>query len=307
MKEPLLVIGGSLGALCSLVFVRQQPLYAGLGLAALSLWLFFGRGGVTLTFYLLTLLPLLSLTLGLSADVAAKALHRLCSRIKLLPVKSKVLQYGAALFCLGGITYGYGYFPSGSHDPLHDFHADPLCLWKNRQAEVHRQAAAWIIRHVPRDSYMIIDQSIWLELHDVQLRDDSTSNKDIPEAERNFEHAHYYWKVAQDPAIRNDVFFNDWRRIDYIVTTEQLREDIRRENRNGKFSLIIKALTHSKQVAAFDTGGWPIRVYRVEGEIHKSATFERTGDMGIELRHISSSNTLFADGQTKLVVSGSDD
>jgi hypothetical protein len=44
----------------------------------------------------------------------------------------------------------------------------------------------------------------------------------------NYDAAHGYWKVKQDPEIRVDVFANDWRYVDYVIATSQMLSDARR-------------------------------------------------------------------------------
>ena len=60
-EEPLLVLGGTVSAVWLVVRLRRRPAEASVGLAALCLWLFLGRGGIVLPFYLVPVLPLLAL------------------------------------------------------------------------------------------------------------------------------------------------------------------------------------------------------------------------------------------------------
>jgi hypothetical protein len=71
--------------------------------------------------------------------------------------------------------------------------------------------------------------------------------------------AHYYWKVDEDPAIRNGVFHNDWKNIDYIVTTPEMTQDINENN----MQILKDPIQHSTVVANFDTGGWSVEILKV--------------------------------------------
>jgi hypothetical protein len=240
-EEPLLLFGGTAGTLISLLLFYWRRLVGVLGLATLSLWAFLGRGGVTLPFYLVPLLPLLALNLGLAVGAIAGGLRALLSRIgRPGTFVGGALQAGAALACLAFSVPGFS-------NPHLEFGNDPLVLWHSRQADVFEQSASWIIRNIPRDSHIIIDQSLWLELHD------------IPGQSHSFDHAHYYWKVQGDPAIRKGEFQEDWRSADYIVTTNQMLGDMRRL----KDPVLDEVLHHSTPVISFDTGGWPIEVRMV--------------------------------------------
>ncbi len=94
----------------------------------------------------------------------------------------------------------------------------------------------------PESSHIIIDQYMWTDLHD--------SSPDF------YAFAHYYWKVQDDPAIRDKVFHNDWHNIDYVVTTQQMLFDAQQAN----LPLVEAAIEHSTVIAHFDTGGWSVDI-----------------------------------------------
>ena len=71
--EPVLIIGGSVsGALCLLVR-KRYPDAAMIALSSFCLWAFFGRGGVVARYYVIPLLPLLSLNLALACHIVASS------------------------------------------------------------------------------------------------------------------------------------------------------------------------------------------------------------------------------------------
>ncbi len=71
-EEPLLVVGGTLASLLSLVLAKRRPVIACLGLATLSFWVFLARGGEIFAFYLVPMLPLLALNLALVVGLAMR-------------------------------------------------------------------------------------------------------------------------------------------------------------------------------------------------------------------------------------------
>lgn len=89
---------------------------------------------------------------------------------------------------------------------------------------------------------MIIDESMWTDLYDSGYR-----------------FADYYWKVEEDPAIRDKVYQNNWRNFDYIVTTPELLTDAQ----SNHMTLVDDVMTHSTRIAYFDTGGWRIEILKV--------------------------------------------
>jgi endo-1,4-beta-D-glucanase Y len=241
VEEPLLLLAGSVGTLICLPLLVRRRMAGLLGLATLSLWAFLGRGGVTLPFYLVPLLPLLAINLGLAVGAIAGGLAALLGRLgRPGALLGGALQAGALLGCLA-------FSPLGYRNPHLEFGNDPLVLWHSRQADVIKLSSDWISQHIPPSSRMIIDQSMWMELHAT------------PERAAAFERAHYYWKVMEDKEIRDGVFAGDWHTVDYIITTNQMLGDVGR----SADTLVKEAIRHSTPVAKFDTGGWPVEVRQV--------------------------------------------
>jgi 4-amino-4-deoxy-L-arabinose transferase-like glycosyltransferase len=226
-EEPLLVLGGTVSALWLVARWRFRPAEASVGLAALGLWLFLGRGGIVLPFYLVPGLPLLALSLA----IAVATLTRTIARPSLARLTPALTVTAGVLLLAPGLTsqtLGFG--------------GDPLTLWTNRQADAQREAVGWLRANVPPSGRIVADDALWLDLRD-----------------GGFQDVHPYWKVERDPTIRREVFGDRWQAIEYVVVSPQLREDIR----TADFALIPLALEHAETVAQFDTGGWPLEVLRV--------------------------------------------
>jgi hypothetical protein len=103
---------------------------------------------------------------------------------------------------------------------------------------------------------MVIDMYMW---PDLQHLSGST---------RTFRNAEYYWKAAADPTVDKRIFSDNWRKVQYVVTTPQLLQD----SVNSGFHLIINALDHSKTVASFNSG-WPIDVRKVDPRLPNNHMF----------------------------------
>jgi len=230
--EPLLVAGGTAGALLAVTAFRRDVVLSMLGWAVLALWLYIGRGGVVLSFYLVPLLPLLALVLALVAWRSVDALGRSTAR----PVVAAAI--GLLTCAWLGLT-GVSYARSGAD------------LWTGRPVVGQVQAVEWIKRNLPADSRMVIDMSMWHDLHHTGA------------GRRTFAEAHYYWRVGEDPAVRRDAFRNDWRNVDYVVMTPQLLRDTRANH----FAIVAPALEHSLVVQRFDSGGWPVEIRHVDASV----------------------------------------
>jgi hypothetical protein len=228
-QEPLLVIGGTAAAIVSVVAFRRDVVLSMVGWSILSLWLFIGRGGVVLVFYLVPLLPLLALALALVAHRTVELVRRRA------PVRAApALAAGVASAAFAG-SLAFAWIAYARTDEG---------LWTQDAVEGQVRASDWITAHVPRDSRMIIDMSMYQDLRH----------------RGGFAHAHYYWRAGQDPQVRREAFRDDWRQVDYVITTPQLVHDTA-ENR---FPVVAAALEHSVPVRAFDTGGWTVVVRRVD-------------------------------------------
>lgn len=178
------------------------------------------RGGPVLEFYIIGVLPFLALNVGLAA-----------ARLAELTRMPGILL--ALLISVG--VFGFSNL--------------------NRQNEIftlnmtttQRQALAWVREHVPTDAQIVIDDDLWVDL------------RDSPTGQPSFPGAHSHWKVANDPAVYRDLFNNDWRNIDYLITTPGL-EEIFKQNPE---KLPYQAWSNSTPVARFNVGDAAIEVRRV--------------------------------------------
>jgi 4-amino-4-deoxy-L-arabinose transferase-like glycosyltransferase len=237
--DPMLVVGGSLCAIFSVFIVKTQRLIGAIGITTLSLWAFLARGGEVIGFYLVPLLPLLALNVALMLGLAIERARALLTGLSGTMIV-RLAQGVVGGFCLAGMLIGY------TTSPDLGFKGDTLILWNSSQAVAQQQAVTWIEEHLSPDSHIIIDQYMWTDLHD-----------NYP---NRYAFAHYYWKVQDDPAIRDTVFHNDWRNFDYVITTIQMLTDVQ----NTHMTLVEGAIEHSTVIAHFDSGGWPIEIRRVD-------------------------------------------
>ncbi len=258
--DPMLVVGGSLCAILSVLIMKKQRLVGVIGAATLSLWVFLGRGGQIIGFYLLPLSPLLALNVALVLGIAFNLMKTWLVRLPGIRV-IHILKMVTVGLCLVGTLVGYT-------SPDLGYRSNSFLLWNGSQADAQQQAIEWIKEHVPPSSHMIIDQYMWTDLRD--------NYPDI------YTFAHYYWKVEDDPAIRDAVFHNDWRNIDYVVATPQMLVDAGRNH----MTFVEAAIDHSTVIAHFDTGGWPIDIR----EVNNGKREDKTG-------MLSSCSIAYASGQ----------
>ncbi len=210
--DPILVIGGTLSAIGSLFLLKKRPLIGIVGMITLSLWAFLARGGIIIDFYLLPLLPVLALSFGLMIGLIAQQVQRaLASLLKMQGRLRSTIRPVCALALVIVLLAiipppiaGVGYGTSN----VGDSH-NPFVYWNSTQTNDQLAATQWVEKHIPKNDPIVIDMYMWPELYT-----------------NGYASAHYYWKVDEDPAIRDGVFHDNWKDIDYIVTTHEMTQDI---------------------------------------------------------------------------------
>jgi 4-amino-4-deoxy-L-arabinose transferase-like glycosyltransferase len=246
-SEPLLVMGGTAAAIVSVVILRRHVFLSMLGWTIISLWCFLGRGGVVLVFYLVPLLPLLALAIAGMLNVGVSALNgRLSGTLARAGVVGLIV---AAVGGSGALLFSV-YERSGTQ------------LYTGHPVNAQVAAIRWIERNVPPSSRLVIDNYMWSDLHAPGARNPA------------FPNAHYYWKVGDDPQIRRGVFKDNWRNVDYVITTPQLISDTEAQS----FAVVTPALEHSVLVKSFNSGGWEIDVRRVEPNVGLVLHLKRVPD-----------------------------
>lgn len=232
-SEPVLTVGGTAGMAYLIVGRRHDAFAAMLGWTVLSLWVFLGRGGIIQGFYLIPLLPLLALCLTLTADAIVSGVRRIVSRPRL----ARVASGGVLALTLTGVGTGTALAYRHSGDAL--WTADPV--------RGQEEAVTWVQQHLPRSSRIVIDNYMWYDLH-------------VPASGAPFKDAIYYWNVGFDPGLRRDVFGDNWRTVNYVISTPQMVHDLTTQ----AFPVVTPAFEHSVMVRSFDTGGWTVEVRRVD-------------------------------------------
>jgi hypothetical protein len=234
------VVGGSGAALLAVSVFRRRTVVSMIGWMVLSLWLFLGHGGPVSDFYLIPLLPLLALCLALIAGDYVSALRQRAPAAAARGLGGAAI---ALILCVSLACVAVVYEAAGTGL----FVRDPV------DAQV--AAVRWVQTHIPSSSNMIIDMSMFADLH-------------YPRAGAPaFPHAEYYWTAADDPGVNRGVLHGDWRRVSYVVTTPQLTYDARL---NG-FPIVVPALEHSVAIADFNTGGWELQARRVDPSVTVSS------------------------------------
>ena len=231
--DVVLVAGGAIAAILSLLFFRTRREIAILGFLTLSLVAFLARGGIVIGFYVGPLLPLLAINIALLMGVGLDTVQR-------IRWKPGFLGPPTSLAVLAAVMVGMVPNYTGQN-------ADAMRLWTSREADAQVQALGWVRRYLSPETAMMVDSSLWTDLHG--------GSGGVP----SYSLAHYYYKMGRDPDIRDDVFNGDWRNVDYAVVTPSMGGDISL----SEMVLPNRVFANSDPVTRFDTGGWPQEIRRV--------------------------------------------
>lgn len=238
--DGVLLVGGTAAAVINVLLIRWRRVGGVIGLLTISLWAFIGRGGIVIEFYLVPLLPLLAISLGIAAH---QSLTWAAARV--LPPRFAWQRFAAShisLFALASaVAIGQLLIPNAT-SRFGD-------LWTSPVAAAQREAIAWIREHLSTSDGMLIDAYGWTDL------------QGPPAHTRSFPLAHWYWKADLDPDIREGVLAGDWRNLDYVITTPQMRRFVAEK---APLPLTSAAIEHSTPIAHWDTDGWEVAVQRVD-------------------------------------------
>ncbi|TMC23798.1 MAG: glycosyltransferase family 39 protein [Chloroflexi bacterium] len=249
--EPILIIGGSTAALLSILLIKKYRLVGLMGIATLSLWLFLMRGSLVLDFYIAPELPFMALNMALVLGVVATTCQELWQKHHgswrlFWGVLFRGMQVTMLGLCCAGMLLEYT-------SPALGLQQDPSLLWKPARAVATQKAALqWIQTHIAQCNSMVIDPSMWTDLHEI-----AGSN--------GYQLSHSYWQVALDPAIQRGVFQNNWRNIDYIVATPGLLFDTNFYH----LPLVTQALQNASPIVSFKSGATQIDIFQVHKGVLK--------------------------------------
>jgi hypothetical protein len=139
--------------------------------------------------------------------------------------------------------------PFGGYFYVHDSTGKvvPHDLYKLPQTFMETQQLAFVHANIPPDARVIIDDDLWVPLHDVQPY---------------YPFAHSHWKASSDPAVRDKLFQSNWQNIDYIVMSNKMRQAMQ-QNGPGE-AYILEALSHAKLIWAIQRGDVRLEVYQVQ-------------------------------------------
>jgi 4-amino-4-deoxy-L-arabinose transferase-like glycosyltransferase len=243
-KDGFILAAGSIATAINLVVgLRERKrdpgtLVAG-GLAA-GYAFYLLRGSVMLAFYVVPLLPFFAMNIGM---LGSRLLDRLVGSSH-LNSRSAFAQAAIVATCFAILL-----LPFGGYFLVHDAAGKvvPHDLYKLSQTFMETEQVAFIRHNIPSDARIVMDDDLWVDLHDVQPY---------------YPLAHSHWKASADPDVRDKLFQKNWQNIDYIVMSNKMLQAMQ-QNGPGE-AYILEALSHARQIWVLQRGDVKLEVYQVQ-------------------------------------------
>ncbi|KAA9108400.1 ArnT family glycosyltransferase [Microbacterium rhizomatis] len=220
-----ILIVASLAAAVVALFVRRLRPW---GIMLLALTAFMFRGGYLPVPYVIMLLPFAAIVL---AGVGQVAVERVLTRTRRRRLLSRLAGAGiAAGLVVAVIAAGplwtaqlRGFLLADLDRPLRD-------------------AEAWMAQNAPRDSRMLVDDAMWVDLVDEGF---------------DRENVVWYYKADTDSDVQA-LAPNGWRDYDYVITTDSMRTF------PTDLPTVQEATTNSVVVASFGEGAQQVEIRFVD-------------------------------------------
>jgi len=221
--DPLLIVGGAAAVAINLIAGLKNKLLMACGLLGLMPLIYLLRGGVVFDFYIVVAIPFLALNIG--------TLLRSAPRLR--PI---------ALLVVAGVVAGT-FVVTNSFDPDR-----ARALVAQRPGKANQEAVAWIKANVEPKSYIVARDDFWADLREEGLMGPA------------FPNVHSHWKVAADPAVRDDIFENNWKRVDYLIMTPGLRSAFEATENE----VALEALDNSDLARVWTSDSYRVELWKVD-------------------------------------------
>lgn len=230
------MVAGMLTLAGNLALGWRQPLVRLVALLTLSYWMFLSRGGVTLAYYLLPILPLQALNVALFVYAVVPA----AIRARWQPLRALSMWLAPAVLILAVALV----IP-------HDVQQNRVNLVAD-DVSPQVQALAWVGTHVPRSAVIVANHYAWVDL---RAGGGYATGDGVP-----FDHVEMYWQVAADPAIKDALLHNDWNNIDYVLVDS----DVTTDAQNFHMDIILQAIQHARVAKSFANRDFQVIILQVQ-------------------------------------------
>lgn len=211
LKDPLYMTIAGVVLVLALILAPFKRMLIPFVFGSMLYILFLIRGGVVLNFYVLPLFSLVAILFGLVLSIFSGIFRARANEMRgMLGIVAIVLLF---------VTFGK---------------YDNKAVFTSDETSQQRKVVQWIKDNLNENQVIIADNFALVDLWDSEYYN-----------EKSFKNADWFYKVENDPAIRDDKYHGDWKNFDYLlVNHEMLRQIERREA-----PILEQALTHSSPIA----------------------------------------------------------
>lgn len=235
--DPVIMILGGLATVINLLIGIKSKSARIVSLVALPYIAYLLRGGIIIVFYISPLLPFLALNI-------AYTLWRLSVYLQMYvsPARKRLAATAAfAIFAL--CAFSCVYWTNNT------FVASAKDLYTLQPTRAQTQAADWLLRRVENGSNVLIDNYAYVDLN---ANAAVTSNYDYTS---NFD---YYWKADTDPEVQVELLEEDYRNVDILMETSQVRHDTNVSPE--EFPIVKGALDNFEMRRSFEEDGYYVNI-----------------------------------------------
>lgn len=214
-KDSFIIIAGAIASFISVLISVKNKTFRLPALLVSLFWLFLLRGKLVIDFYIVPLIPLMAMNMGMVIEVF----------INKLTSKAKYVYIPLSLVIIAGMCSWYYFHQIGQYT----------------QDETTPQinATNWIKTNLPSDANIIIDDYMYVDLHESRFVGDKV-----------YPHADWAWKVEKDPSIKLSEISKDWDQTVYITLSHEIVKQIHGEN----FPYTKKALHNASLLEDWNGG-----------------------------------------------------
>lgn len=215
VKDKVTIILGFIATVISAILSIRIKFLRVPTFLTLSFLAFLMRGKLVIDFYVVPLIPLFAMNIGMVTEIF----------IEKTTFKVKVAYYLMSLFVVIGSCYLLLNITTRQYI--------------NDETTPQINTIEWIKNNLSEDLSIIIDNSIYVDLHEKRY-----------EGDKVFPNADWAWKVEKDPEILLKKLNNDWQNILYVVLSHEIIKQVK----DYKFDFIKNAFDNSKLVIDWSGG-----------------------------------------------------
>src|SRR5579859_5564177 len=204
-NDPVFIIASLAAPAFNLIYGWWNRKHLMVALLLLSYWALLARGGQTLSFYIIPVIPLTAINVTLAVNAALAGLVKV--------VRFDVVRAALLVIALAAVV------PYDIKETSFRFYQHPT--------SAQEQAITWIRQNVPHDAFIVTNSYPYLDL---RLPGGQGVGDGAP-----FPHAEVYWSVAYDPTLNGTkgALQANWDRIDYIVADSEMLTDFQTFGQNN--------------------------------------------------------------------------